>query len=195
MCSSDLTQALGVSYPMKALLLVALLFSPLAWADTSPKEFVTQILEPTGGKIQMPKDWFYSEHHQGPVYNWTLSKERAEGMVPYTTGVRIQTFMNVQKGTGKSAKQFLLEFAAARSASGKVVKTCEARDQGMFTRMCVEVEEGIYHVLYSLFWLSSGGDVAVVSSAGTTKELWAAYAPTFEKMASFELIDMKRFEK
>jgi hypothetical protein len=180
---------------MKALLLVAFLLSPLARADIAPTEFITQILEPTGGKIQMPKDWFYSEHHQGPVYIWTLSKENAEGIVPYTTGVRIQTFMNVQKGTGKSAKQFVLDFAAARSASGRVVKTCEAKDQGMFTRMCLEVEEGIYHVLYSLFWLSSGGDMAVVSSAGTTKELWPTYAPIFDRMAAFELIDMKRFEK
>jgi hypothetical protein len=180
---------------MKSLLVVAFLLSPMALADTAPTEFVTQTLEPTGGKIQMPKEWFYLEHHHGPVYSWTLSKEKPEGIVPYTTGVAIQTFTHVQKGTGKSAKQFLLDFAAARAISGKVVKTCEARDQGMFTRICLEVEEGIYHVLYSLFWLSSGGDIAIVSSAGTTKELWSTYAPTFERMASFELIDMKRFEK
>jgi len=38
-------------------------------------------------------------------------------------------------------------------------------------------------------------DIAVTSSAGTTKELWNTFASTFEKMSDFEIIDMKRFEK
>jgi hypothetical protein len=38
-------------------------------------------------------------------------------------------------------------------------------------------------------------DLAVVSIAGTTKELWETYAPIFDRMSAFELIDMKRFEK
>jgi hypothetical protein len=38
-------------------------------------------------------------------------------------------------------------------------------------------------------------DVVVISIAGTTKELWPTYAPTFDRMSAFELIDMKRFEK
>jgi hypothetical protein len=37
-------------------------------------------------------------------------------------------------------------------------------------------------------------DYAVVVIAGTTKELWDTYAPVFDQM-SFELIDLKRFEK
>jgi hypothetical protein len=68
-------------------------------------------------------------------------------------------------------------------------------DQGLFTRICLETEEGPYRILYSPFWGSSGMDLAVVSIAGTTKELWETYAPIFDRMSAFELIDMKRFEK
>jgi len=45
-----------------------------------------------------------------------------------------------------------------------------------------------------MFW-GNRIDVVVISIAGTTKELWEIYAPTFDKMSAFELIDMKRFEK
>lgn len=126
---------------------------------------------------------------------WTLSREPATGGHPYTTGVRIQTFVGVEKGTGKTAQQFILDFVASKRKEARILRDCEAVDQGLFTRVCLETEEGPHHILYSLFWGSSGLDVAVVSIAGTTKELWDVFAPTFMKMGEFELIDMKRFEK
>jgi hypothetical protein len=182
---------------MKALLAAAIFaFTISAFAETPPNEFVTQLLEPTGGKISRPKDWFYREAHRGPVYMWTISREDTSGNRPYTTGVRIQTFVGVKGGTGKTAKQFILDFMAAKkNEAAKVVKTCGEEDQELFTRVCLETEEGPHRILYSLYWGSSGLDVAVVSIAGTTKELWVTYVPTFDKMAAFELIDMKRFEK
>lgn len=163
-------------------------------AETAPTEFVTQILEPTGGRIDRPKDWFYAEGHRGPVYMWTLSREDSS-KGPYTTGVRIQTFVGVQKGAGKTAQQFILDFVAAKSQEARVVRRCPAVDQGLFTRMCLETEEGPHHILYSLFWGSQGMDIAVVTIAGTNQAQWALFAPTFERMSQFELIDMKRFEK
>jgi hypothetical protein len=182
---------------MKSLLAVLLLaFAVPAYAEPESAEFVTQVLEPTGGKIARPKDWFYSEAHHGPVYTWTLSREDTSSGRPYTTGVRIQTFVGIKDGTGKTARQFVLEFADAKKKEAtSVIMTCAEQDQGLFTRTCLETEEGTYHILYSLFWGSNGLDVAVVSIAGTTKELWATFSPTFRKMSSFELIDMKRFEK
>ena len=60
-------------------------------------------------------------------------------------------------------------------------------------RQCLETEEGPYHVLYSAFWGANGLDMSVLSTAGTTKELWEVYAPTFDRMSAFELIDMSRF--
>jgi hypothetical protein len=46
-----------------------------------------------------------------------------------------------------------------------------------------------------LFWGSDELDMAVVTIAGTTKDLWDTYSPAFDKMSAFELIDMKRLEK
>jgi len=174
-------------------LLTSVLISA-AHADTAASEFVTQILEPTGGRIERPKDWFYTEGHRGSTYMWTLSREDSR-KGPYTTGVRIQTFVGVKQATGKTAQQFILDFVAAKSRQARVVRSCPSADQGLFTRTCLETEEGPHHILYSLFWGSSGLDIAVVTIAGTTRELWDVHAPTFERMGQFELIDMKRFEK
>lgn len=181
----------------KALRFAALLLlAGSAVADEQPTEFVTQVLEPTGGKVLRPKDWFYAEHHAGPVFRWTISREDTTGNQSYTTGLSIQTFMRVKEGTGKSAEEFLRALAADRTRQAtRVIKTCQPQEQGLFVRMCLETEEGRLHILYSLFWGSNGMDLAVVSVAGTTKELWDTYAPTFDKMSAFEIIDMKRFEK
>jgi hypothetical protein len=162
--------------------------------EVTPTEFVTQVLEPTGGTILRPKDWFYGEGHRGPTYMWTLSREERSGDAPYTTGVRIQAFTGVRGGTGKTAEQFVRDLAAARRGQAeRVVSTREPQGQGLFIRIGLETEEGPHRILYSLFWGSNGLDIAVVSIAGTTKELWAVYAPVFDRMAAFELIDMTRF--
>jgi hypothetical protein len=171
-------------------------FAPSTSAEDAPTEFVTQVLEPTGGKIPRPKNWFYSEGHRGPVYMWTLSREDTSDNRPYTTGVRIQVFTGVERGTGKTAKQFIMDFITAKKKEAtKVIKTLSEENQRLFTRIGLETEEGPHHILYSLFWGSNNLDVAVVLTAGTAKELWETYAPTFDRMSAFELIDMKRFEK
>ncbi len=112
----------------------------------------------------------------------------------YTTGVRIQVFTGVAAGTGKTANQFVLDFVAAKKAqAARVIGMRDAQDQGLFTRIGLETEEGPHRILYSLFWGNNGMDVAVISIAGTTKELWPMYAPMFDRMAAFDLIDMSRF--
>ncbi len=168
-----------------------------AFAEPAQTKFVTQILEPTGGKIARPNDWFYAERHRGPVYDWVISREDTKGGGgPYTTGVSIQTFAGVKKTTGKSAKQFILDFFAAKKKEAtKVIDTCDPKEQYLFARVCLETEEGPHHILYSLFWGTNDLDIAVVFIAGTTKELWPTYEATFNKMGEFELIEMKRFEK
>lgn len=165
-------------------------------AQSAPEGFVTQVLEPTGGKIPRPKGWFYTERHHGPVYDWMITREDTHGGTRrYTTGIRIQMFCRVKEGTGKSAKQFILDFIAGKKKeAAKVIKLCEPEQQYLFRRICLETEEGPYHILYSLFWGSNDFDYAVVVIAGTTKELWHTYAAVFDQM-SFELIDMKRFIK
>lgn len=176
---------------------VSLTLMACAFAESPPTEFVTQILEPTGGKIPRPKDWFYAESHHDIMYDWLITREDTHGGTePYTTGVRIETFTGVKNSTGKSAKQFILDFIASKEKeAAKVIKKCEPKEQYLFTRICLETEEGPHHILYSLFWGTNDLDIAVVVIAGTTKELWTTYEPVFDRMNKFELIDMKRFEK
>jgi hypothetical protein len=160
-----------------------------------PDGFVLQVMEPLGGKIARPRDWFYSEDHRGPSFTWILSKEDStKGR--YETGVRIQTLVGVQKGTGRSPKDFVLGFIEGKKKeASRVIKSCDAKDQGLFTRVCLETEEGDYHILYSAFWGNDNLDVVVVSTAGAKKGDWPTYSPIFDTMGSFELIDMDRFEK
>lgn len=171
-------------------------FTAKTSAETPPTQFVAQVLEPTGGKIPRPRDWFYQEGHHGPVFMWTISREDTTGNKPYTTGVRIQLFASLKEHSGKTAKQFILDFVEAKKKTAdKVIKTCKEQDQDLFTRTCLETEEGPHHILYSLFWGNNDLDLAVVTIAGTTKERWDTYAETFDRMGAFDLIDMKRFEK
>jgi len=46
-----------------------------------------------------------------------------------------------------------------------------------------------------MYWGNGGLDIAIITIAGTTKELWTTYAPVFQRMGEWELIDMSRFEK
>jgi hypothetical protein len=160
--------------------------------DKRSTVFVTQILEPTGGKIKRPKDWFYKESHNEFSFSWILSREDpSKGK--YTTGMRIQMLVGIQKGTGKSPKKFVLDYVAAKKKEAKVLDTCGEHNQDLFTRICLETEEGPYHILYSFFWAEKL-DMVVVVIAGTTKELWDVYASTFDRMGALELIDLKHFE-
>lgn len=161
---------------------------------TVPIEFVTQVLEPTGGKILRPKEWFYTESHRENSYAWILSREDAS-KGSYTTGVRLQAIVGIKQGTGKSPKQFVLDFIDKKKKEAtKVIESCAENNQVLFTRICLHTEEGPYHILYSLFW-GNNIDIVFVSIAGTTKELWETYVTTFDKMSAIELIDMKRFDK
>src|SRR5215470_12843894 len=119
---------------MTRVLLVAavLIFATSVVADEQSTDFVTQVLEPTGGKILRPKDWFYAEHHSGPAFRWTISVEDTTGGQSYTTGLSIQTFMRVKEGTGKTAEEFLRAFAAERTKEAtKIIKTCKPQEQGL----------------------------------------------------------------
>jgi hypothetical protein len=179
-------------------LLCTLLFALVATAshalDGQPV-FVEQILEPTGGKIVRPKDWHYAEAHRGQAYRWVIAKEDPSNGKPYETGVSIQTFVGVKSTTGRSAQQFIQDFASSKSRTARSLSDCPATSQGLFVRMCLETEEGAYRILYSLFWGANNMDIAVVMVAGAPKEQWGIYQPIFARMGSFELIDMSRFSK
>lgn len=160
----------------------------------APDGFVLQKLEPTGGEIERPKDWFYAEAHNQFVFKWTISAEDST-KGPYTTGVKIQTFTHIKQNTGKSPKQFILDFAEAKKHDAKVLKSCAEKADGLFTRICLETEEGPCHILYSLFWGNKDLDIAVVTIAGTTLDRWKDHAATFDRMSAFKLIDLSKFKE
>ncbi len=49
-------------------------------------------------------------------------------------------------------------------------------------------------IRYSVFWGAGDLDAAAVTIAGTTRELWTTYVPTFDAMSAIQLIDMSRFD-
>jgi hypothetical protein len=178
------------------ILFLASIVSISAQTNTlTPTNFVLQVLEPTGGKVLRPKDWFYTESHREKSFVWTLSLEDSS-KGKYTTGVAIQTIIDIKARKGKTPKEFIESFIAMKKQTvDKVIKTCSETNQGLFTRVCLETEEGPHRILYSFFWGNKDLDVVVISIAGTKKELWDTYSPVFDRMSGFELIDMKRFEK
>lgn len=188
---SAMIQLIRASRAIAIALLVAI--APSARADTTPTEFVIQVLEPMGGRISRPKEWFYAETHFGPSYVWTITKEDTLGGKGfYTTGVRIQLITNVEKISKKTPRQFMADFAASKRKEFKVLRTCPESELGMFTRTCLETEEGPNRMLYTLFWSDRARDLGVVFVAGTTRTLWDVYAPTFARMGEFEIIDLAR---
>ncbi len=163
-----------------------------------PAGFVRQTLEPTAGEINKPRGWFYSEHHAedngGIRLMWTLSKEHTRDG-SYDTGFRIQMFLGIRKATGKTAKEFIEDFIAAKRKEAKEVpRNCGPTRQGPFTRLCLETEEGKYHILYSFLW-QDGGDTAVVTVAGAKKSEWKKSTATFDRMNGFSLPDPNELEK
>jgi hypothetical protein len=178
----------------------------VVWPDTEEQkaatkaatvEYVEQILDPLGGKISRPKAWHYAEEHAGGKFMWTISEQDISAGGSYDTGVRIQAFFGVKENTGKTAKEFLQGFLEAKQKGDvKVLSNCPEKEQGMFTRTCLEVEEGKYRILYSVFWTEKGDlDAGVVMISGAPTEKWDRYASTFNKMAEFKLLDMKKIEK
>lgn len=176
------------------LTIITLLASSLHAVDKVPAGYEMQVMEPTGGKILRPKGWFYNEGHREKSFMWTISKEDTHGgKDSYDTGVRIQAFASVQANTGQTPKEFVKDFLAQKKKSAKTVhRECSATDQGLFTRQCLEISEGDYRILYSVFW-GNDIDIAIVSIAGAKTADWDANSKFFDAMSEFELIDMKRY--
>lgn len=172
--------------------------APALFAEKPPAartEFVDQALDPTGGKIQRPKDWFFTPDHGRTSYAWIISKENA-AKESYTTGMRVQEMVSVHAATSQTPREFAADFIATKKKSGaNILKTSDEEKVGYFTRVTIETEEGKFHLLYSVYWGDEHLDAVVITTAGTTKELWATYAPVFEKMRDFQLLDVKRYEQ
>lgn len=183
--------------------LLWLLCTP-TWAEEEgfsvPEGYELTSLEPLGGRVARPVNWFYREAHDAASFKWVLSHENPEDG-PYQTGVRIQLIAAVKAKTGQDAKAFIEEFLAGRRSSAEVVYECEVEDQGLLTRSCIQTLEQIpsagtderFHIQYSVFW-GNQVDVALFVTAGTLASEWETFAPIFAEIEKFELIDLDRFD-
>lgn len=175
----------------KLFYLASLVFMANAFAETPSIKYVTQVLSPAEGRIARPESWFYRESHQPWTQMWAISREEITddntADIPFTTGVIIQALIAVEASGGKSAKRVILDYVDAKKKTVKVIRRCKEKILGQFTYTCLETEEDSRHVLYSLYWGNNGLDVAIFSTALTTKELWPSYAATFQKMSEFEI--------
>lgn len=169
-------------------------------ADTFvPEGYVTQSLNPTGGSLPKPKDWYYSEDHRKRQLTWTISKEPSEG--GYVTGVKIQLFIGVGELTKQQPEAFLKNFLQSKIKTAKVISRRDPVKQGPFTRVGLETEEPQadkdkppFRILYSCFW-DNDRDIAAIAISGTTTDLWESYQETFNVMSSMTLIDLDKMKK
>jgi hypothetical protein len=183
----------------KAVLFLLVFLSNYVVAKESKIKYITQILEPLGGKIEKPIDWFYKERHGGPSLIWILSEENPD-LGAYTTGVKIQAIMGFSEIAHKTPEIFINEFIQNKKENVEILNECAPQEQDFFTRVCLGTLEEItfsktttiFHIQYSLFW-NNEMDAIIIVTAGTSEELWEKYANVFDKMNQFELIDMDRF--
>ena len=176
-----------------------LLLSAMAFTAVAEDTFVVQILEPLGGKVEKPADWYYAERHRSKdSLNWVISKEKSED--GYATGVSIQLMIGIEEKTGKLAERFVDEVVQSQIAKAKKSTLCEKEEAGFFMRQCLTTEEQQvkgdqvtdYRVLYSFFW-NNEIDMLGITVAGTPIDSWDEYKNTFQRMSEIEIINMDRF--
>ena len=167
----------------------------IAEAETLvPKGFVRQTLEPLGGSIVRPTDWHYSLENQRPAITWICSKEdRADGT--YDTGLKIQLLIDVEKVTGRTAREFVEFYLAEKQKAGQVHHVFPPVEDGLFIRSGIETTEGDYRIRYSLYYLTGGGDIVAFVTMGAKTSDWDEVLPTFEEMGNIRLLDPSHLKK
>lgn len=160
-----------------------------------PKSYHTRALEPLHGEITVPDGWYFADYPGEHGYRWVISKEDTSFQQDYLTGMNIQFFVGIKKNTGKSPREFCEEaMAGFEKTSKKVIRKWPASQQGIFTRIGLEVEDEKFHTIYSFFYGSNENDMSACTVVGAPKEQWADYSPTFEKMLAVKLIDMEKLK-
>jgi hypothetical protein len=168
--------------------------APDSYGLVIPDGYVLQVLDPTDGRIAMPKDWYYTSRGAPNGWVWTFAEEDPR-KGEYETGLRIQMFVAVEENTKLSRADFARHFIDRKRKSAKVIKECPIADLGSFERQCIEVLEDIrepsgvkrFHVLYSIMWLKDK-DIVAVSTFGAPEAKWDTVSDISTVMSGFVLI-------
>ena len=185
-----------------ATLVVVLLVGPVGTAVGTdvPDGFHLQILQPTGGRIARPDGWHYVERHGATTYRWILALEDPDAG-PYQTGVSLQMLPGVTEPTGLAPEAFVRSFIEHKRASAEPLAECAAVSGDLLDSMCLEVletvarddgKEEVHRIRYALYWGRQNLDLVIVMVAGTTRDLWEQYAPIFDVMGEFRVLDLSR---
>lgn len=159
-----------------------------------PPGYVRQQLEPTGGEIAKPIDWYFHTQETPSGWIWTVSKEDPrEGA--YLTGQRIQLMVGVEATSGLTRAGFVDQYLADRRRDNQVLSQCPATDLGEFHGRCVEVvqkgevdgETRSFRIMYSVMW-GKELDMVVTSIFGAPVDTWRADARRSEPMTGFQLL-------
>lgn len=176
-------------------LTLALALGPgAARAETASLQVTTQVLEPVGGRILRPRNWVLQPAHRPEAYVWLVAPPTgAQAAVPR---VRVETVLGARREGGADAFERAQAVLKAKSGEGsRVLRRCEPKDLGLFTRACLEVDEGAERVLYTVYWETTGRNIFSVVEARALQAQWPTYAALFARMANFQVLDMKQFEE
>jgi hypothetical protein len=182
---------------VRRILLVVLGLLPgaaLATPILVPPGYVRQQLEPTGGEVARPIEWYFHATQTPSGWIWTMSKEDSRNG-SYLTGQRIQLMVGVEASSGLTRAGFVDAYLADRRRGGRVLTECPATDQGAFHRRCLEVvQEGevdgkprSFRIMHSLMW-GKDLDMVVSSTFGAPSETWRQDALRSAPMADFSLL-------
>jgi len=183
-----------------AIVLLLALAPSLTGAQQAPLpavELIDQKLDPTGGQILKPRDWFYKSRSNATGLDWSLSSEDpSKG--PYSTGFSIQLVIKARETVKQDLEPYCKSFLEWKQKSTKLVTlfplTKGISNQGGFTRQGIEVvEQGtgnrsgkLYHCTYSMMW-STSFDMIVITVFETPEEQWSSLKQVQQAMSQFEL--------
>ena len=178
------------------ILFLFLLSTSLVGQDT-PKDYITQTLEPTPAKLQRPKNWFYTESHRGSAFQWTIAAEDPRNGKGYETGVKIQTFFDVKKNLDTSPRQFVQDFIEERKRNKnvEVLGVTPETKVGPCRLISMQSIEGTSQIIHQLYFGTGDLDVVSVAILGAPNDgNWKKNIQVLAKINRFDLSRLLLFD-
>ena len=163
---------------------------PEGATDETTKSLIVQKLSPFATEVRHPKDWSFSQKHEGGNFTWVISeaKPKKAGQ-PFETGVEIKAFYEVSKRAKKSPEQFAGEYLENMS-NGKDSKLLHQLKQqaGPLTAFTRTIELPKTVLATDVYWGDGKQlDVVVIVTRKAPEKRWNAIQPLFRKMTGFSL--------